>query len=55
MVNQFSFWPRYDEFVELNRARRPGERSLHEENGINLFMGRERAFHSGWRERTRSA
>src|SRR5438445_11830129 len=22
MVNQFSFWPRYDEFVELNPARR---------------------------------
>src|SRR4030095_14991331 len=38
MVNQFSFWPRYDEFVELKPgAPRPGSEVYTEESGINLF------------------
>ena len=45
MVNQFSFWPRYDEFVELRPgARRPEGEVYTEENGINLFVGRDAIF-----------
>jgi hypothetical protein len=41
MVNQFSFWPRYDEFVPLppNAVRDPNE-VYTEEEGVNLFTGR---------------
>jgi 4-amino-4-deoxy-L-arabinose transferase-like glycosyltransferase len=45
MVNQFSFWPRYDEFVELKPgAPRPESEVYTEENGINLFIGRDALF-----------
>src|SRR5207253_6523084 len=45
MVNQFSFWPRYDEFVELKPGmrRREGE-TYTEENGISPFVGRDALF-----------
>jgi hypothetical protein len=45
MVNQFSFWPRYDQFVELKPGmpRTDGE-VYTEENGINLFIGRDALF-----------
>ena len=41
MVNQFSFWPRYDEFVPLppEAVRDPNE-VYTEEQGVNLFAGR---------------
>ena len=41
MVNQFSFWPRYDEFVPLppGAVRDPNE-IYTEEDGVNLFTGR---------------
>ena len=41
MVNEFSFWPRYDEFVPLppNAVRDPNE-VYTEEQGVNLFTGR---------------
>ena len=41
MVNQFSFWPRYDEFVPLppDAVRDPNE-IYTEEQGVNLFVGR---------------
>jgi hypothetical protein len=41
MINQFSFWPRYDEFVPLpaNAERAPDE-VYTEEEGVNLFVGR---------------
>ncbi len=41
MRNQFSFWPRYDEFVErpANSPQAPSE-VYTEENGINPFEGR---------------
>ena len=41
MVNQFSFWPRYDEFVPLppSAVRDPNE-IYTEEQGVNLFVGR---------------
>jgi hypothetical protein len=41
-VNQFSFWPRYDEFVEApaNTPLPDGE-VYTEESGINRFMGRD--------------
>ena len=41
MVNQFSFWPRYDEFVERPRdVPNPEEQTYTEEGGVNLFQGR---------------
>jgi len=41
LKNQFSFWPRYDEFIEppANAARSPNE-VYTEENGINPFVDR---------------
>ena len=45
MVNQFSFWPRYDEFVELKPGMpRPESETYTEENGINPFVGRDALF-----------
>src|SRR5213596_2260369 len=45
MVNQFSFWPRYDEFVELIPGMpRPEGETYTEENGINPFVGRDALF-----------
>ncbi len=45
MVNQFSFWPRYDEFVELKPGTpRPDGETYTEENGINPFVGRDALF-----------
>ena len=45
MVNQFSFWPRYDEFVPVpaEAARDPNE-IYTEEEGVNLFTGRNALF-----------
>jgi hypothetical protein len=41
LVNQFSFWPRYDQFVDAPRpAPSPGEDAYTEEGGINPFTGR---------------
>jgi hypothetical protein len=45
MVNQFSFWPRYDQFVELKAGmQRPEGEVYTEENGVNLFIGRDALF-----------
>jgi hypothetical protein len=45
MVNQFSFWPRYDEFVEVKPGTpRPESETYTEENGINPFVGRDALF-----------
>jgi hypothetical protein len=45
MVNQFSFWPRYDQFVELKPGmQRPEGEVYTEENGVNLFVGRDALF-----------
>ena len=45
MVNQFSFWPRYDQFVELKPGMQRSEGEVYtEENGINLFVGRDALF-----------
>jgi hypothetical protein len=44
-VNQFSFWPRYDEFVEIKPdAPSPEGEVYTEENGINPFVGRSALF-----------
>jgi 4-amino-4-deoxy-L-arabinose transferase-like glycosyltransferase len=41
VVNQFSFWPRYDEFVERPAgAANPEGQTYTEEGGVNLFTGR---------------
>jgi hypothetical protein len=45
LVNQFSFWPRYDQFIDAPRAEPPpGEDAYTEEGGINPFMGRSALF-----------
>jgi hypothetical protein len=45
LVNQFSFWPRYDEFDEIQTGmKRSGGEVYTEENGINLFVGRDALF-----------
>src|SRR6266704_3405630 len=45
MVNQFSFWPRYYEFVERKPgAPQPEGEVYTEENGINPFAGRDALF-----------
>ena len=45
MVNQFSFWPRYDEFVEVKPGSSlPDSEVYTEENGINPFVGRDALF-----------
>ncbi|HEX4665323.1 MAG TPA: glycosyltransferase family 39 protein [Chthoniobacterales bacterium] len=42
MINQFSFWPRYDEFVPLPpNAARDANEIYTEEEGVNLFTGRD--------------
>ncbi len=53
MVNQFSFWPRYDQFVEAGPGvPRPEGEAYTEENGINPFLGRSALFISdGEKER----
>ncbi len=53
MVNQFSFWPRYDQFVELKPGMQRSEGEVYtEENGINLFVGRNALFvRAGEKER----
>ena len=45
LVNQFSFWPRYDQFVEAPPVTpAPGEDAYTEEGGINPFAGRSALF-----------
>ncbi len=38
--NQFSFWPRYDEFISVPRGQLPADAYYTEEQGINPFHGR---------------
>jgi 4-amino-4-deoxy-L-arabinose transferase-like glycosyltransferase len=53
MVNEFSFWPRYDEFVSPPAAKgTPGPSAtpapgISEVNGVNLFTGRSALFIRG--------
>jgi hypothetical protein len=45
MLNQFSFWPRYDEFVETKPGVPRAEEEIYsEENGVNPFVGRSALF-----------
>jgi undecaprenyl-diphosphatase len=46
LVNQFSFWPRYDEFVDLakNTAAAPNDAESFTEGGMNPFAGRSALF-----------
>jgi hypothetical protein len=43
LANQFSFWPRYDEFV-TDPAAKPSEDQPYSEGGVNLFTGRSALF-----------
>ena len=48
IVNQFSFWPRYDEFVAAPRNPTPEEGDVYtEEDGVNRFQGRNALFIQG--------
>jgi 4-amino-4-deoxy-L-arabinose transferase-like glycosyltransferase len=41
LVNQFSFWPRYDQFVEAPaKPNQSPEETFTEEKGVNPFVGR---------------
>src|SRR5205807_10578494 len=41
LVNQFSFWPRYDQFVEAAASpNQPSEDAFTEQKGVNPFVGR---------------
>jgi hypothetical protein len=41
LVNQFSFWPRYDQFVEAPaKLNQSPEETFTEEKGVNPFVGR---------------
>jgi hypothetical protein len=44
--NQFSFWPRYDEFVARQAGSAPtlDDQTYTEESGVNLFTGRSALF-----------
>lgn len=45
ILNQFSFWPRYDEFVDAPQAAKQSEGEVYtEEQGVNLFTGRSALF-----------
>jgi hypothetical protein len=45
LVNQFSFWPRYDEFVEAKPGTSSPESEVYtEESGVNRFVGRSALF-----------
>jgi hypothetical protein len=38
--SEFAFWPRYDEFVATPAGSKPAEEYYTEEQGVNLFTGR---------------
>ena len=41
MVNEFSFWPRYDEFEPVTKENAPEPNEIYtEEGGVNVFTGR---------------
>ena len=41
LVNQFSFWPRYDQFVDAPaRPNQSPDETFTEQKGVNLFVGR---------------
>jgi hypothetical protein len=46
LVNQFSFWPRYDQFIDApqRNASSVGDEPYTEEGGINPFAGRSALF-----------
>jgi 4-amino-4-deoxy-L-arabinose transferase-like glycosyltransferase len=45
ILNQFSFWPRYDAFVEAPRTATPEEGDIYtEQDGVNPFEGRSAMF-----------
>jgi 4-amino-4-deoxy-L-arabinose transferase-like glycosyltransferase len=48
ILNQFSFWPRYDEFVEAPaNTKQPSDEVYTEEHGSNPFAGRSALFIRG--------
>jgi hypothetical protein len=45
LLNQFSLWPRYDEFVTATEPAKPDDdQPYSEEGGVNLFTGRSALF-----------
>jgi hypothetical protein len=49
LINQFSFWPRYDQFVDQPANTNEGpEEKFTEQKGVNLFVGRSALFIRNW-------
>jgi hypothetical protein len=44
LLNQFSLWPRYDEFVASTDQKPQGDDQPYSEGGVNLFTGRSALF-----------
>lgn len=44
LMNQFSLWPRYDEFVVSKEPKPAGDDQPYSEGGVNLFTGRSALF-----------
>jgi 4-amino-4-deoxy-L-arabinose transferase-like glycosyltransferase len=40
LINEFSFWPRYDQFVEAPAKPGQSDETYTEQKGVNLFVGR---------------
>ena len=41
LVNEFSFWPRYDQFVDApQNPNQSADETFTEQKGVNLFVGR---------------
>ena len=52
ITDQYSFWPRYDEFVELKPGQRPRDPQYTEETGVNPFHGRTALYFTDGSEET---
>ena len=49
LINQFSFWPRYDQFVDQPpKNNEAPEEIFTEQKGVNLFVGRSALFIRNW-------
>ena len=49
LINQFSFWPRYDQFVDQPaKNNEAAEEIFTEQKGVNLFVGRSALFIRNW-------
>lgn len=47
IANQFSFWPRYDEFLPASAAPPSADGDIYTEEGVNSFVGRSALYVQG--------